>query len=168
VPQWVLALSLFVHLMATAVWIGGLLATVLLVYPALRGTLANNPALYKLLTQLRKRFFPYSHLSLAALIVTGLFQMTANENYEGILTFNNAWSMIMLVKHIAIIGMALASLSLQFGVIPALERTALLVERGKGDDAEYAKLRRREVWLTWLNTILGIAVLAFSAMLGAL
>lgn len=167
-PAWALALSLFVHLVATVVWIGGLLATVLLIYPAIQRTQAQHPALYYLLTQLRKRFFPYSHLSLAALITTGMFQMAADPNYEGLMTFDNAWSQIMLLKHVAIVGMAAASLGLQYGVIPALERLTLLLERGKGDAAEYARLRRRETRLTLLNALLGVAVLGFSAALGVL
>ncbi|RMG80286.1 MAG: hypothetical protein D6712_18320, partial [Chloroflexi bacterium] len=62
-----------------------------------------------------------------------------------------------------IVVMAASGLILQNVISPALERTTLLREKGKGDDAEWAKLRRREVRLTWLNAILGVLVLALSA-----
>src|SRR5688572_19025165 len=122
----ILALSLFVHLMATVVWIGGLMTTLLLVWPAARRTLDQNPAIYRFLSRLRTRFFPLSTLSLTALIVTGLFQMTANPAYEGFMTFNNEWSRVMLAKHLTIVCMVICGLALQWGVIPSLERLSLL------------------------------------------
>lgn len=166
-----LALSLFVHLTATAIWIGGLLITMILVYPETVRVLQDSPALYQFLSRLRKRFYPISNLSLAALIVTGLFQMTADPSYDGFLTFDNPWSQIMLVKHILIGVMALVGLALQYGVAPALERTSLLLERGKAKadgEAEFRKLRQREVYLTWTLGLMGLSILAMSAWLGAL
>jgi uncharacterized membrane protein len=166
-----LALSLFVHLTATVIWIGGLLITMLLVWPAIRRTLETSPALYRLLSQIRKRFYPISNLALVALIVTGLFQMTANPNYDGFMTFDNTWSLVMLVKHIVVGLMAVAGLLLQYAVAPDLERTSLVLEHGKATDehnSQWQKLRQREMWLTWLNGLLGLSVLAFSAWLGAL
>lgn len=166
-----LVLSLFVHLVSTALWIGGLLITMILVWPSVRRALQESPALYSLLSRLRKRFYPISNLCLVALIVTGLFQMTASEFYDGFLTFDNTWSQIMLIKHILIAAMALAGLALQYLVALALERASLLLEHGKGTTGtaqEWQALRQREVWLTWVNGILGIAVLGFSAWLGAL
>lgn len=163
-----LVLSLFFHLLATAVWIGGLFITVLLVWPALRRTLEQQPALYRLLSHLRQKFYAYSNLSLVTLVVTGLFQMTADPYYEGFMTFNNEWSRVMLAKHLAIIGMALAGLALQYGVAPALERMSLLLEKNKGDTHKWAQLRRREVLLTWSMVFLGMAVLGLSAWATAL
>ena len=166
-----LALSLFIHLTATAIWIGGLLITMLLVWPAVRRTLEDSPVIYQFLSQLRKRFYPISNLALVALIVTGLFQMTANPNYDGFMTFDNTWSIVMLVKHIVVGLMAIAGLLLQYGVAPQLERTTLLLEHGKGTaeiDSTWQSLRQRERLLTWLNGLLGLSVLAFSAWLGAL
>jgi putative copper export protein len=148
--------------------VGGLVILALLVWPETRRILASSPPLYALLTRLRKRFFPLANLSLAVLIVTGLFQMTANPNYDGALTFNNQWSQVMLLKHIAFAGMVISGLLIQFGVAPALERASLLAERGKGDAVEWEGLRRREVRLTWLNVGLGLLVLAFTAWATAL
>lgn len=158
-----LAISYFFHLVATVAWIGGLVILAVLVYPALNRTLADNPALLRLLSLLRARFMPLTHLSLAVLIVTGLTQMAGDPNYAGVLQFDNQWSQVMLLKHIAIVGMVVCGVLLQFGVIPALERVSLLVERAKGDPADWAKLRRQEVWLTWVNLALGVLVLGFSA-----
>lgn len=166
--QTVLAISLFFHLVSTAVWIGGLMILSILVFPEARRVLENQPALYTLLSRLRKRFTPLSNLALAVLIATGLTQMSLDPNYNGILQFDNTWSVVMLLKHITIIGMVVCGLILQYAVAPALERASLLAERGKGNPEEWAHLRRREVRLTWLNVILGVLVLGFSAWAGSL
>jgi uncharacterized membrane protein len=166
--QSTLALSLFVHLLATVVWIGGLMTTLLLVWPAARRTLDQNPGIYRFLSRIRTRFFPLSTISLVALIVTGLFQMTANPAYEGFMTFNNEWSRVMLAKHLTIVAMVICGLTLQWGVIPALERLSLLRERDKGDGEEWSRLRRREIMLTWVSAILAVGVLGFSAWAGSL
>ena len=91
-----LAISQFFHLLATVVWVGGLVILAVLVWPESRRTMAESPALYSFLSRLRQRFLPLTHLSLAVLLVTGLFQMTANPNYEGVLQFANEWSQVIL------------------------------------------------------------------------
>lgn len=164
----ILVLSLFFHLLATVVWIGGLVIITLLVWPEMRRTLENSPALLALLTRLRRRFIPWSNFSLVVLIVTGLAQMTASPHYDGFLTFDNDWSRAILLKHVAIAGMVGCGAVLQYFVTPALERASLLLERGKGDPAEWEHLRRREIRLTQLNLVLAMAVLGFTAWATAL
>ncbi|MBI5671617.1 MAG: DUF4149 domain-containing protein [Chloroflexi bacterium] len=158
-----LAISFFFHLVATVIWIGGLVIITLLVWPEMRRTLESSPALLALLTRLRRRFVPWSNFSLVVLVVTGLAQMTANPNYDGFLQIDNDWSRAMLLKHLTIAGMVVCGVVLQYGVTPALERASLLLERGKGDPAEWERLRRREIRLTQINLLLGIAVLGFTA-----
>lgn len=166
-PPSFLAISYFFHLVATVVWIGGLVILVILVWPEARRTL-DDKGLHPLLARLRKRFMPMSNLSLVVLIITGLVQMAADPNYDGVLQFRNEWSRVILLKHIAIGGMVICGLLLQYQVAPALERAMLLVERGKGNPDEWARLRRHEVRLTWINVILGILVLGFTAWATAL
>ena len=163
-----LALSLFFHIGATVIWIGGILLITFLVIPELNRALADQPAFYRLLTRLRKRCTPIGNLALATLIVTGVLQMSSDPNYEGLLSFNNRWSQALLLKHILLIIMAAAGLLLQLGVAPALERTSLLRERGKGDADEWARLRRRERRLTLIIATLAVLILAASAWLGVL
>lgn len=162
-PASALAISYFFHLVATIVWLGGLVLMTVLVWPEVNRVLGTQPALYDLLRRLRQRFAPWTTFSLVVLVVTGIIQTSADQHYEGFLAFNNDWSRAILLKHIAIIGMVVCGLMLQYGVAPALERASLLVERGKGDPAAWARLRRREVRLTWVNVMLGLAVLAFTA-----
>jgi putative copper export protein len=159
----ILAISYFFHLMATIAWVGGLVVLALLVVPEARRIFGEQPALETFLMRMRKRFLPISHFSLVVLIATGLIQMSGDPNYDGLLQFTNDWSRAILLKHVAIVGMFLCGLVLQFSVIPALERARLLLDRGKGDPNEWTKLRRSEARLTWINVVLGVLVLGFTA-----
>lgn len=163
--QPILAISLFFHILATVVWIGGILILTLLVIPEVNRTLVDQPALYQLLQRLRKRFSPLTNLALVVLIVTGLSQMTADPNYDGLMKFDNQWSQVMLIKHILIVAMALVGLFLQFSIAPALERTSLLLERGKGQIDDWQALRQREQQLTWLILLFALMILGMSAWL---
>lgn len=164
------AFSLFLHIGATVIWIGGILLLTFLVIPELNRALAEQPALYHLLRRLRKRFTPLGNLALATLIVTGVLQMSTDPNYEGLLSFNNRWSQVLLIKHLLLIVMAAAGLILQIAVAPALERTSLLLERGQGQSkvGEWNRLRQRERRLTRLIAALAVLVLAASAWLTAI
>ena len=168
VSEAALTLSLFLHIGATVIWIGGILLLTFLVVPELNRALAEQPALHQLLRRLRKRFTPLGNLALAVLVVTGVLQMSTDPNYEGLMSFNNRWSQVLLVKHLLLIVMAASGLILQLAVAPALERTSLLRERGRGDAEEWRRLRGRERRLTWLITALAVLILAASAWLTAI
>ncbi len=164
----VLAISYFFHLLATVVWIGGLVTLTVFVWPETRRALSNNPALYEFLTRLRKRFYPLTNFSLVVLTLTGFIQMSGDSHYDGVLQITNEWSRVLLLKHIAIIGMVVVGLILQYWVTPSLERASLMMQRGKGDPAEWERLRKQEIRLTWVNLILGLCVLGFTAYITAL
>ncbi|HUV28029.1 MAG TPA: CopD family protein [Anaerolineales bacterium] len=161
-PYWALSLAFWLHLLATVAWIGGLVALVILVLPAARKSL--EPETYaRFLEQLQRRLDPLGWLSLAVLLATGLFQMSANPNYAGFLSISNRWAASMLLKHILFIGMIGVSAYLTWGILPALRRIALM--RVKGMDAQAAeKLLNRETQLLRINLVLGVLILGLTAL----
>ena len=159
-----LAFSFFLHLIATVVWIGGLVTMALVVWPGLRRALGDDEALARAAEAIDKRFKPLANLSLIVLILTGLVQMNANENYKGFLSFDNLWAQAILLKHAAIIGMIAVGALLQFGVQPALQRNAMLVAAGASHEQEAAALRQRMARLGRVNLILGVIVLVLTAI----
>ncbi len=170
VTDWLLTLSLFLHLLATVAWLGGLTLLSIVIMPNARTLLARNEGtsvLLSLLDKLRKRFQVIANLSLLVLLVTGLYQMSASPFYTGFLQFDNDWSRAMLIKHVAVVGMIGVGALMQFGVLPALERASLLAARGKGS-AEVERLRLREQRLTTLNLVLGVITLACTAVATAI
>ncbi len=163
--QAVLAISLFFHILATVVWIGGTLLITFLVIPQVNNVLEDQTALHQILLRIRGRFAQVSNLALVVLILTGLLQMTADPNYDGLLRLDNQWSQVLLLKHLLIVIMAILGLSLQLSVAPALERVSLLLQHGKDGDSEWERLRRKERRLTVMIALLAILILAASAWL---
>lgn len=162
-PTWALTLSYFLHLTATVVWIGSLAVLNLLLFPVARRSL-DEAAFARLLDGLQRKLDPLGWFSLLVLIGSGLLQMSANPNYEGFLAITNTWARAILLKHLLIGGMVLISAALTWGVLPALQRAALLRVRGKGNSQEESRLRRRERLLLRINFWLSLLVLALTAI----
>src|SRR3989304_5046904 len=95
-PNWALVLSFWLHMLATIVGVGGLALLALVVWPGARAGPGPGPQLAALLGHLHKRFDPLAWGSLAVLIVTGLMQMSANPNYDGLLRITNPWTAAIL------------------------------------------------------------------------
>ena len=161
IPFWVLALSYWVHLVATVVWLGGLVTLAAVAWPEVRGRMMSAEQW----VALRRRSVPWANLSLALLWVTGFLQMTADDNYEGFLRFDDLWSQAILIKHLGVIGMMVFGFVIQYRIYPALERAALLGQkRAELAAAEQARLGRQEQRLLRLNLVAAAAVLLCTAV----
>jgi hypothetical protein len=57
------------------------------------------------LSQISRRSRPWLYVSLVIFMITGIYLMFVNPNYLGIGNFGNLWSVMMLVKHLLIVGM---------------------------------------------------------------
>lgn len=159
----ILALIYWLHMLATVIWIGGLAAVVLLVLPAARRSLAGE-GYAALLKQINVRLQRAGGLCLLVLAGTGMFQMSANPNYQGFLAVDNPWALAILLKHIAIGPLVLLAGYMTWGLMPRLERLALLRHAGQPvDSAEEERLRRREERLLQVSLILSFVVLALTA-----
>ena len=163
-PDFGLALAYWLHIVATVTWIGGLVALSVLVIPAARRTL--QPGDYAvLLDRLQAGLQRIGWLSLAVLVATGMFQMSANPAYEGFLAISNVWSVAILVKHIVIGIMVLTGTYLTWGIMPSLRRMALLRAAGQNLDATRdLALRKRESLVLTINIVLSIVVLLLTAI----
>jgi uncharacterized membrane protein len=171
-PLLALSLTYWLHMLATVVWLGGLAALSILVLPSARGVLEAD-AYSRLLEGIQRRLDPLGWLCLAVLVGTGLFQMSANPNYQGFLAINNRWAAAILTKHVLFFVMTAASAYLTWGVLPALRRAALRQARlrsvgtqpqGGAANAELERLHYREALLLRLNLLLGVVILALTAL----
>jgi uncharacterized membrane protein len=159
---WALSLIYWLHLLATVVWIGGLASLSLIVLPAARKSLEVS-AYSRLLESLQRRLDPLSWLCLAVLAVTGLFQMSANPNYQGFLTIHNRWAVAILLKHLVFISMTGLSAYLTWGVVPRLRRAALR-QMHQPDSTPVPELQQQETRLLRLNLVLSVVILALTAL----
>jgi uncharacterized membrane protein len=158
-----LAIAYWLHLLATVIWIGGLVTLAWLVIPAAQRSL-DSTGYSIFLERIESRLQSVGWFSLILLTVTGMFQLSANPNYTGFLTINNRWALAILLKHLAVVGMVLVSAYLTWGLMPDLRRSAMRQAVGKLSPEEGAKLRRREQTLLRLNLVLAFVVLALTAL----
>ncbi len=158
-PQW-LAVSYLVHIMATVVWIGGIVFQALVVTPAV----TSDPSAAPFVGAIQRRFAPIANLSLVVLIVTGMVQLTSNTNYVGFLNFTNTWAKAILLKHITVGGMVATALYMNLVLQPDIHRISILLSAGKAKPAETEKLARRQSQLAQINLTLAIIVLLFTAI----
>jgi uncharacterized membrane protein len=158
---WILAISYWIHLLATVVWLGGMALIALVAWPALRaGSLGQNQWL-----QLQRRFAPWANASLVLLLITGFVQMTNDENYTGFLNVDSLWAWAVLVKHIAVLAMMLIAGYAQLRLYPAMDRALLLAQKKPALAAsEQDNLVRTELRLLRVNLFCAAGVLLFTAI----
>lgn len=96
--QVLIALSYWLHALATVIFIGHYLLLSTIYLPALNknGTI---------LSEISKRSRFWLYVSLGIFLVTGTYLTLVDPNYLGIGNFGNVWAILMLVKHILIVGM---------------------------------------------------------------
>ncbi len=162
--SWVLAISYWIHLLATIIWLGGIALMLLIAWPALQqGTLASNQWV-----ALQRRFLPWINASLVILLITGFVQMTLDSNYTGFLQVDTVWAWAMLFKHIVFVVMVIIAVYVQAVLYPAMDRLAMLEEKRPQLAAqERDRLERQELRMLRLNMVCAAAVLLLTAIVTA-
>jgi uncharacterized membrane protein len=156
-PAWALALTYWLHLLATVTWIGSLAGISFLVLPAMHRSL-NSETQLVFIEAMQKRLEPIAWFSMSLLVLTGLFQMSVNPHYDGFLSVSTQWSLAILAKHLLGLVMVVVSAIQTWEVIPAIRRA--IVKSKKIENAEeLALLRRREILLLRMNFGLSILIL---------
>ncbi len=97
--QILIALSVWLHALATVILIGHYLLLSLIYIPVLAKN--NGTAL----SEISKRSRPWLYTSLLVFAITGTHIMLVDTNYLGFMNFGNAWGIIMVVKHILVFAM---------------------------------------------------------------
>ena len=148
------ALSTWLHALATIVMIGYFIFTSLIYLPVFERQIQSN-ALRPLLEQISARLKPFFGGSVLIFIVTGTHLMLINENYLGLgKFFSNSWSVLMVIKHVLVVAfLALAIFS---------ERAYL----AKISDQNPEAIKRFRLALN-INTILGAVILLLTSIVQA-
>jgi uncharacterized membrane protein len=97
--QILIALSVWLHAVGTVILIGNYLLLSILYLPVLE----KSDGMF--LSQISKRSRPWMYGALVIFMVTGIYLMFADPNYLGVGDFGNFWSVMMLVKHLLVVGM---------------------------------------------------------------
>jgi len=146
---------------ATVVWVGSIASISLLVLPTMKRSMQPAEQL-AFLDALQKRLEPLAWFCLGTLIVTGLFQMSANVHYNGFLDTSTQWSLAIMAKYLLVIAMVIATAVQTWEVFPAIRRSLLRPE--KFSDKQRSALQKRGERLLRINFILSILILGVTAI----
>ena len=144
-----IAISIWLHNIGTIVLIGHYLLLSLLYIPVLKNEKAT------ILSEISKRSRLWMYVSLLIFAVTGTYLTFADPNYLGFANFGNVWGILMLIKHLLILGMI--ALGFWFN---AILRVGSMMRSNNG--AEQAMLRFR--LYANLMAISGVLVLLLTAL----
>ena len=145
-----IALSYWLHALATAVFIGHFVLLALIYLPVLSKD-GNGLAL----SGISKRSRSWLYVAMIFLAITGTYLTIVDPNYLGLGNFGNFWGVMMLIKHILIVGMLL--LGFWFN---AIMRVGPLLSSNTGAAQAIARFR----WYTNAMAISGILVLLLTAL----
>ena len=145
-----IALSYWLHALATVIFVGQYLLLALIFIPVLS---KNGNGL--VLSEISKRSRPWLYASMLAFIITGIYLTIADSNYLGLGDFGNFWGVMMLVKHILIVGIIVMGFWFN-----AILRIGPLMSSNTGVTQAISRFR----WYNNTMAILGVLVLLLTAL----
>ncbi|MHA1867018.1 MAG: hypothetical protein ACTSVB_08855 [Candidatus Heimdallarchaeaceae archaeon] len=140
------------HDLFTAMWIGGMLALLLAVLPAVRITIEKEQERKKLLENIKKKLSITTYVSIIGLAITGLLLGKASSNFEGLMSFSTNYGTMLSIKHIIVI----------FMVIIALFRSIFIKKIAFKNKKVAEKLN---FILLVVNIVFGITILILSGLI---
>lgn len=157
-------LSVFLHLLAAVVWVGGLLFLALVAIPVLRGLADRQRA--ELVARMGERFRPVAWACIGLLISTGVLNLAyRGVSWESVLTgqlWQSPFGQILAWKLTLVALLVALSAWHDFFLGP---RSTQLARAPNGEDQLRVRLRRRAAWVGRVNALLALAVLAAAVML---
>jgi uncharacterized membrane protein len=147
----------FLHLLATAVWIGGMLYIVFVLMPSL--TAIDPPQRGKLMGTAAKRFTILSWSSVLVLLITGYMKTPDGMLFDTSTTYG----VTLTVKHFVVLLMMIIGVLIGFVIVPKIGKLA--PKPGEPPSPDFLKAQKQLPVFAITNTILGIAVLLFVALL---
>ncbi len=147
------------HVLATVVWIGGMLVNVMVIRPTTVKVL--EPAVAGQFTQtMMKRFRIFVYASIMILGITGIPMKIVSEHYVSIINFESFWGILSFVKHL-LYGVLVVLAVLNFEVIsPRMSRAA-----ATSNNQQYAIWKKRLAVSGMLALITAIGTLIISSMM---
>lgn len=145
-----IALSYWTHVLATVIFVGHYLLLALIYLPVLSKNEDGSA-----LSEISKRSRPWLYASMITLAITGTYLTIADSNYLGLGKFGNFWGVMMLVKHILIVGILLTGFWFN-----SIMRVGPLMSSNTGSAQAITRFR----WYNNAMAISGVLVLLLTAL----
>lgn len=151
--QFLVALSFWLHALATVVFIGHYLLLSLIYIPVF---MKDKPDVMAgmILSEISKRSRRWLYTALLIFLITGVYLTFVDPNYLGIGNFGNPWAILMLIKHLLIVGMIAAGFWFN-----AIMRVGPLLSSKTGSAQAFNSFR----WYVNSMAITGVLVLLLTA-----
>jgi uncharacterized membrane protein len=153
----------FLHLIATVVWIGGILMILLVLLPGAKASMESGSMISGLMKEISNRFTPMANISIIVLIITGIVSAFYDKNFTNILDFRNHWNQVMILKHLFVASMIIIHFYRGLILNPKIARLS-----AEPDESGIAKLKQYSLNLVWINLFLGLIVLFLSAIISTI
>ena len=148
----------FAHLVATVLWVGGIIFILFFAMPSSKQVLGAESG--RLMGEISKRFTPAANLSIIVLVMTGAVLAGLNRQYSGIAFLANSWSSALTVKSILIFVMIAVHFYRGLILGPTIMRTTAEIEK--------KSMQKLSINLVRVNFALGLLVLLVSGTLSIL
>ena len=150
----ILATFYWLHLIATVIWIGGIIFILFIVIPSSKQVLGAESG--KLMGEISKRFTPLVNYSIILLIITGLVLTGFNKQFSGIGNFRNSWTLVLALKHVLVLGMVVVHFYRGLVLSPKIVKTESITEK--------TSLQKLSLNLVKVNFYTGLLVLLLSGV----
>ena len=161
-PDWALVLVYWLHMMAVLVWLGSIAGLTLLVSPVVSVRL-NKAEQLEMIEGVQARLDSITWFCLFVIVATGLFQMSVNRNYHGLVNIENLWEAAILTKIALLIVVAIISGAMSWGITPAIQHARIRF-RKTGEMSQLEALRKREIRLLIIQLVLAGLILLATAL----
>jgi putative copper resistance protein D len=147
----------FVHLLATAVWLGGAIFIKAILEPAIK-TIDPREA-GKLQSSIAKRFTITAWTSIILLIITGIMKTPPGMWFD----LSSDVGTILTIKHILILVVLVIGLIIGLVAVPRLQRSAPAPGSAPSDD--FLKANKSLLRLSLISTITGVLIVFCASFL---
>jgi uncharacterized membrane protein len=142
----------WIHLVATVLWIGGILFIIFIAIPSSRKVLGAESG--KLMGEISKRFTPLANYSIVLLFVSGIVLAGLNKQFSVVRILESNWTMALTLKLVLFFSMTAIHFYRGLVLAPKIMRTATQTEK--------TALQELSINLVKVNFALGLSVLLLS------
>jgi len=153
----------WIHLISSAVWVGGSLFIAIVLAPLLKTMTVSIEERLQIMILVGRRFNKIAIPALAVLIVTGIYnshQILARPDF----LVSTNYGILLLIKMILVAAL-LASFAIHVRIIRKDVEQKIVEKRL--DESEVARLRKKIIIVGEVTVVLSVAVLFFAALLDA-
>lgn len=160
--------SVYTHILAAMIWIGGMLFLTLIAFPAVRALEAPGGA-GRLIRMMGRRFRDVGWVCIGLLVVSGITNLWyRGVRWDSLVSsqfWRTTWGQLLAVKLTIVLVMLINSAWHDFVLGPRATQLMEAQANPGARSAELQRLRRQTAWLARLNLLLGLVVIALAVML---